>query len=172
VLSQNEWRWGFPGFYEYRPIGRRDSFRAARFPIICHSALPPFLFPGARQVRSRGKKILVGLGNGGVTKFVCVPRAPPYHRKGCSCSFHGCIKASARFPGSFCAKSRIKKHVAPSAVHGGPLSPQGGTAWRGGHSCLSAGPAVVGTPHDPCGHWQLTDAPCCGLLHGLMPVLF
>ena len=35
----------------YLPMCRRASFCTARFPVIGRSALPPFLFPGARQVR-------------------------------------------------------------------------------------------------------------------------
>ena len=35
----------------YLPMGRRGSFCTARLPVIGHSALPPFLFPGGRQVR-------------------------------------------------------------------------------------------------------------------------
>ena len=54
----------------YLPMGRRGSFYTVRLPVIGHSALQPFLFPGARQVRSRGE-VLVGLGNGGVTNFLC-----------------------------------------------------------------------------------------------------
>jgi hypothetical protein len=60
----------------YLPMGRRCSFYTARLPVIGHSALPPFLFPGARQVRSRGK-VLVGLGNGGRIKFLCAIGTPP-----------------------------------------------------------------------------------------------
>ena len=30
----------------YLPMGRRGSFCTARLPVIGHSALPPFLFPG------------------------------------------------------------------------------------------------------------------------------
>ena len=60
----------------YLPMGRRGSFYTARLPVIGHSALPPFLFPGARQVRSRGK-VLVVLGNVGVTKFLCAIGTPP-----------------------------------------------------------------------------------------------
>jgi len=60
----------------YLPMGRRGSFYTARLPVIGHSALPPFLFPGARQVRSRGK-VLVGLGNGGLIKILCAIGTPP-----------------------------------------------------------------------------------------------
>jgi len=60
----------------YLPLSRRGGFCTARLPAIGHSALPPFLFPGARQVRSRGN-VLVGLGNGGVTIFLCAPGTPP-----------------------------------------------------------------------------------------------
>jgi len=35
----------------YLHMGRRGSFCTARLPVIGHSALPPFLFPGGRQVR-------------------------------------------------------------------------------------------------------------------------
>ena len=60
----------------YLPMGRRGSFCTALLPVIGHSALPPFLFPGARQVRSQGK-VLVGLRNGRVTKQFCAPGTPP-----------------------------------------------------------------------------------------------
>ena len=60
----------------YLPMGRRGSFCTARLPVIGHSGLPPFLFPGARQVRSR-VKVLVGLGNGRGTKQFCELRTPP-----------------------------------------------------------------------------------------------
>jgi hypothetical protein len=63
----------------YLPIGRRGGFHTPRLPGIGHSALPSFLFPGPRQVRSRGK-VLVGLGNGGVTKFLCATGTPPWQR--------------------------------------------------------------------------------------------
>jgi hypothetical protein len=56
------------------PMGRCGSFCTARLPAIGHSALPLFLFPAAKQARSRGK-ILVGLGNGRVTKFLCTRNA-------------------------------------------------------------------------------------------------
>ena len=77
----------------------------------------------------------------------CV-RQEPRPRK--ECSFHGCIKASAHVPGHFSAKLRLKKRVARSVVDPTHLR----LAPRGGGSCLSAGPAVVGTPQDPCGHSQ------------------
>ena len=60
----------------YLPMGRRGSFCTARLPGIGRSAWPPFLFPGARQVRSRGK-VLVGLGNGGLIKILCAIGTPP-----------------------------------------------------------------------------------------------
>jgi hypothetical protein len=61
----------------YLPImGLRGSFCTARLPEIGHSALPPFPSPGARQARSRGN-VLVGLGNGRVTKFLHGPGTPP-----------------------------------------------------------------------------------------------
>jgi hypothetical protein len=44
------------------------------------------------------------------------------------CSFHGCIKRSARFPGSFCVRFRIKKSVAPSRVSRCYHWPLSGTA--------------------------------------------
>ena len=56
----------------YLPMGRCDSLCTARLPVIGHSGLPPLLFPGGRQARSRGK-VLVGLGNGRVTKNLCEP---------------------------------------------------------------------------------------------------
>ena len=59
----------------YLPMGRCDSSCTARLPVIGHSGLPPSLFPGGRQVRSRGK-VLVGLGNGRVTKILCEPGTP------------------------------------------------------------------------------------------------
>ena len=60
----------------YLPMGRRGSFYTARLPVIGHSAMPPFLSPGPRQVRSRGE-VLVGLGNGGLTKFLGAIGTPP-----------------------------------------------------------------------------------------------
>ena len=63
-------------FYRsYWPVGRPGNFCTARLFVIDHSAHPPCLFPGARQVGSRGK-VLVGLGNGRARKFLCGPRAP------------------------------------------------------------------------------------------------
>ena len=67
----------FPG--SYLPMGRRGGSCTARLTVIGHSALPLSLLPGARQVRSRGK-VLVGLGNGRVTNFLCEPGTPPYKR--------------------------------------------------------------------------------------------
>jgi hypothetical protein len=61
------------------------------------------------------------------------------------CSFNGCIKGSALVPGPIIAKFRSKKRVSPSVVD--PWHHR--VAPRGGGSCLSAGPAVVGTPHGP-----------------------
>jgi len=95
----------------YLPMCRRASFCTARFPFIGRSPLPPFLFPGARQVRLRGK-VLVGLGMEESQKF-CVHQE---RRRRKECSFHGCIKGSARVPGSFSVKLRIKNLVSPSVV--------------------------------------------------------
>ena len=77
------------------------------------------------------------------------------------CSFHGCIKGSARVPGSLRAKFRMKNVVRRSSVRGGPLTPQGGTAhW---------GVMFVGFPcccrDAPWNILVLTDAPCCELSH-------
>jgi hypothetical protein len=66
-------------FRSYWPVDRPGGFCTGRLSAIGHSALPPFLFPGARQVRSRGKG-LVGLGNGRARKFLCAPRAPRQNR--------------------------------------------------------------------------------------------
>ena len=63
-------------FSSYLPMGRRGTLGTARLPAICNSALPPFISPGERQVRSR-VKVLVGLRKGRVTNFLCVARAAP-----------------------------------------------------------------------------------------------
>ena len=63
-------------FSSYLPMGRRGTFCRAHLPAICNSALPPFISPGERQVRSR-VKVLVGLRKGRVTNFLCVVRAAP-----------------------------------------------------------------------------------------------
>ena len=125
----------------------------ARLPVFGHSGLPPSLFPGARQVRSRGK-VLVGLGME-ESQFFCVNQE---RRRRKECSFHGCIKGSALVPGSFSAKFRFKKRVFPSMV-AGPLTSEGATAqW---------GVMFIGWPcccRDAT--WPilaLTDAPCCEL---------
>ena len=115
----------------YLPMGRRgNSFCTARVPAIGRSALPPFLFPVARQVKQRGK-VLVGLGMEESQKF-CVHQE---RRRRKECSFHGCIKGSARVPGSFSVKFRIKTSFPP------PWWALDTTGWHravGGHVCRLA----------------------------------
>ena len=82
------------------------------------------------------------------SQFFCVNQE---RRPRKECSFHGCINGSALVPGSFSAKFRFKKCVSPSMVD--PWHHR--VAPRGGGSCLSAGPAVVGTPHGPSWHSQM-----------------
>ena len=93
------------------PMGRCGSLCTARLPVIGHSGLPPFVFPGERKEDQGGRSSLV-LGMEESQTF-CVNQE---RRRRKECSFHGCIKGDARVPRSFSAKFRIQNLVPPFVV--------------------------------------------------------
>jgi hypothetical protein len=136
-LVQHAWRWCFFRPYGYYwPVGWRGSFCAARKPIIGHSALPLCLLPclaEGKQDQGGRSSLVLRIEE---SQKICVYQE---RRRRKECSFHGCMKANARVPGSLCAKCRIKKRVVPSVVHPRHhhrVAPRGGgVVFVGWHCC-------------------------------------
>ena len=97
----------------YLPMGRCDSLCTARLPVIGHSGLPCHRCSSLEEGKQdQGGRSSLVLGMEESQKF-CVNQE---RRRRKECSFHGCIKGSARVPGSFSAKFRMKNVVYPFVV--------------------------------------------------------